>query len=72
MTSKRVICLVLLPYPLNRGSCSDPGFETTSLQRPFNGKGHIYAYARNGKGGISEFGQRRQWDPLSSGVIGVS
>ncbi len=36
-----------------RGSRSDLGFEFRSAQRPFNQKGHIYAYARNGEGGIS-------------------
>jgi hypothetical protein len=40
------------PYPLQRGSRSDLGFEFRSAQRPFNQKGHIYAYARNGEGGI--------------------
>ena len=41
-------------------------FEITLVQRPFHQKGHIYAYARNGKGGISlsHLGLRRQQNPL--------
>lgn len=62
-----MICPVLVPYPLNWGSCSDLGFETTSLQRPFNGKEHIYAYKRNGKGGISQLGQT----PVGPLIVGV-